>query len=194
MAAPRRPRFGIRLQLLGLFGLLLLTGATVLVLDEIERQHNQRALLELKDESLAGLRRIKAVSDAYGLDVVDTTFRVRNYLISWEEGAQVLANARLRIREHWSELERLPLTAEQETLFAQVRHARPDLQIVGFRGNVETRLRKLAEGGPRARQAHEVQVRQHEEPIGGATGQPALTRSRFLRRVRYQTFHSSKLI
>ena len=31
MAAPRRPRFGIRLQLLGLFGLLLLTGATVLV-------------------------------------------------------------------------------------------------------------------------------------------------------------------
>ena len=124
MAAPRRPRFGIRLQLLGLFGLLLLTGATVLALDEIERQQNQRALLELKDESLAGLRRIKAVSDAYGLDVVDTTFRVRNYLISWEEGAQVLANARLRIREHWNELERLPLTAEQESLFAQVRHAR----------------------------------------------------------------------
>jgi hydroxymethylbilane synthase len=29
---------------------------------------------------------------------------------------------------------------------AQIRHARPDLQIVGFRGNVETRLRKLAEG------------------------------------------------
>ncbi len=29
---------------------------------------------------------------------------------------------------------------------AQVRHARPDLSIVGFRGNVETRLRKLGEG------------------------------------------------
>ncbi|HEY5831144.1 MAG TPA: hydroxymethylbilane synthase [Hyphomicrobiaceae bacterium] len=29
---------------------------------------------------------------------------------------------------------------------AQVRHARPDLQTVGMRGNVETRLRKLADG------------------------------------------------
>ncbi|MEY3011784.1 MAG: hypothetical protein RIT45_519 [Pseudomonadota bacterium] len=29
---------------------------------------------------------------------------------------------------------------------AQVRAARPDLQIVGFRGNVQTRMRKLAEG------------------------------------------------
>ena len=47
------------------------------------------------------LRRIKAVSDAYGLDVVDTTFRVRNYLISWEEGVQVVDSANLRIQEHW---------------------------------------------------------------------------------------------
>ena len=29
---------------------------------------------------------------------------------------------------------------------AQVRHMRPDLNVVGFRGNVETRLRKLADG------------------------------------------------
>ena len=94
------PTFGIRLQLLGLFGLLLLTGAGVLTLDEIERRQNQQALQQFKDESLAGLRRIKAVSDAYGLDIVDTTFRVRNDLISWEEGVQVVDNARLRIREH----------------------------------------------------------------------------------------------
>ncbi|PPR18187.1 MAG: Porphobilinogen deaminase, partial [Alphaproteobacteria bacterium MarineAlpha10_Bin3] len=29
---------------------------------------------------------------------------------------------------------------------AQIRHARPDLRVVSFRGNVETRLRKLDEG------------------------------------------------
>ena len=29
---------------------------------------------------------------------------------------------------------------------AQLRHIRPDLEIVGFRGNVQTRLRKLSEG------------------------------------------------
>ncbi len=58
------PKFGIRLQLLGLFGLLMFTGAAVLALDEYERQRSQQALVKLKDESLAGLRRIKAVSDA----------------------------------------------------------------------------------------------------------------------------------
>ena len=57
MPAPGRPRFGIRVQLLGLFGLLLLTGAAVLALDEYERQRNQQVLVELKDASLAGLRR-----------------------------------------------------------------------------------------------------------------------------------------
>ena len=108
MVRAGRRRFGIRLQLLGLFGLLLLTGAGVLTLDEIERRDNQAALAELKDQSLAGLRRIKAVSDAYGLDIVDTTFRVRNDLISWSEGVLIVDNARMRIREHWAALEAMP--------------------------------------------------------------------------------------
>src|SRR6187402_451625 len=116
------PKFGIRLQLLGLFGLLLLTGAGVLTLDEIERRQNQQALQLLKDESLAGLRRIKATSDAYGLDIVDTTFRVRNDLISWEEGVLVLDGARLRIREHWAALDRMARTKEQQALFEQITH------------------------------------------------------------------------
>ncbi|KFL36188.1 ATP-binding protein [Arenimonas donghaensis] len=124
MAATGRPRFGIRLQLLGLFGLLLLTGAAVLVLDEYERRQNQQALLALKDESLAGLRRIKAVSDAYGMEFVDTTFRVRNGLISWEEGLQVVDHARARIRDHWQALESMPLTGEQAQIFAQVQRSK----------------------------------------------------------------------
>ncbi len=118
------PTFGIRMQLLGLFGLLLFTGAAVLALDELERRENERTLLELKDESLAALRRTKAVSDAYGMDIVDTTFRVRNHLISWEEGVQVVDNARLRIREHWAAIEKMPLSAEQAEVFAQVGRAR----------------------------------------------------------------------
>src|SRR5688572_13998035 len=122
--SPGRRRFGIRVQLLGLFGLLLATGAGVLVLDEVERRRNQQALTELKDHSLASLRRIKAVSDAYGLDIVDTTFRVRNYLIGWEEGVLVVDNARMRIREHWAALERMRRTPEQEALFAQTAQVR----------------------------------------------------------------------
>ncbi|MBW8368093.1 MAG: PAS domain S-box protein, partial [Arenimonas sp.] len=118
------PKFGIRLQLLGLFGLLMFTGAAVLALDEFERQRSQQALEEIKDESLAGLRRMKAVSDAYGLDIVDSTFRVRNGLIAWEEGEQVVDNARLRIREHWIALDAMSHTAQQRVLFDQIARAR----------------------------------------------------------------------
>ena len=118
------PKFGIRLQLLGLFGLLMFTGAAVLALDEYERQRNQQSMRQLKDESLAGLRRIKAVSDAYGLDIVDSTFRVQNGLIAWEEGVQVVDNARLRIREHWKALDAMPHTKQQRTLFEQIARVR----------------------------------------------------------------------
>jgi PAS domain S-box-containing protein len=96
-----RSTLSIRLQLLGLFGLLLLTTTALLVLDEWERQRSQAAITALKDRSLTLLRRVKAVSDAYGLDVVDTTFRVRNYLIDWDEGVVVLDNAAIRIDQHW---------------------------------------------------------------------------------------------
>ena len=73
-------KFSIRKQLLGVFGLLVLAFAGLLLLDEWERQKNTTALEQLKNDSLSSLRRIKSVSDSYGMDIVDTTFRVRNSL------------------------------------------------------------------------------------------------------------------
>ena len=74
-------RFSIRHQLWGLFALFLLAGTSVLVIDEIEQQRARRTLQTLQDDALLGLRLIKTISDGYGLDVVDTTFRVRNDLV-----------------------------------------------------------------------------------------------------------------
>jgi two-component system, NarL family, sensor histidine kinase EvgS len=116
--------FSIRKQLLGLFSLMVLAFAGLLLLDEWERQKNTAALEQLKDDSLSSLRRIKAVSDAYGLDVVDTTFRVRNYLISWEEGVQVLDSANLRIQEHWKALLQTQKNSEQTALMTQITQAK----------------------------------------------------------------------
>ena len=110
-------KLGIRHQLWALFGLFLLTGATVLVVDEVSQYQARQSLLALRGESLLGLREIKSVSDAYGLDVVDTTFRARNYLITWEEGEAVLDAARVRIDSSWASLARLPRTPEEETHF-----------------------------------------------------------------------------
>jgi two-component system sensor histidine kinase EvgS len=122
------PRFKIstRLQLIVLFGLLLVTGAAVLVLDEVSERRTRAALDTLNRESLAGLRRIKAVSDAYALDVVDTAFRVRNDLMGWEQGVSVVQTAQVRIQQHWTELQKLPRPPEQQALFAQIAQARVD--------------------------------------------------------------------
>jgi two-component system sensor histidine kinase EvgS len=123
--APGR-KFSIRLQLFALFGLLLFTGASVLLLDEISEYRTRAALDELNRESLAGLRRIKAVSDAYGLEIVDTAFRVRNDLMGWEQGVSVVENALTRIRQHWSQLQEMPRPPEQQALFVQIAQARAD--------------------------------------------------------------------
>jgi two-component system, NarL family, sensor histidine kinase EvgS len=119
-------KVSIRLQLLALFGLLLLTGASVLLLDEVSEYRTRAALDELNRESLAGLRRIKAVSDAYGMEIVDSAFRVRNHLMGWEQGVSVVDNALVRIRQHWAELQKMPRPPEQQALFAQIAQARVD--------------------------------------------------------------------
>ena len=117
-------KLSIRRQLLGLFGIVLIGAVVVQALDERERRLNADALEQLRDDSLISLRRIKAVSDAYGLDYVDTTFRVRNYLMSWEEGLQVLTAAEQRVDAHWRTLRQLPPNPEQRELIAQIETAK----------------------------------------------------------------------
>lgn len=117
-------KLSIRRQLLGLFGIVLIGAIVVQVLDERERRLNAGALEQLRDDSLVSMRRIKAVSDAYGLDYVDTTFRVRNYLMSWEEGLQVLAAAEQRVDAHWRTLRQSSPGKEQRQLIAQIETAK----------------------------------------------------------------------
>ena len=116
--------FTIRQQLWGLFGLLLLAGATVLIIDEIAQYNARASLTQMKDLSLQRLRHVKAVSDAYGLDVVDTTFRVRNNLIPWGQGVAILDRTRLSIDDHWKALEPMPRGPEEDALFREIKQAR----------------------------------------------------------------------
>ncbi|MEH6418388.1 ATP-binding protein [Pseudomonas sp. CGJS7] len=117
-------RYSVRRQLWGLFALFLFAGTSVLALDEFEQYRARRSLQTLRDDALAGLRLIKTVSDAYGLDVVDTTFRVRNNLVGWDEGLKRVDDAGRRIDVAWRQLQALPHSpreAEQLHAAAQAR-------------------------------------------------------------------------
>ncbi|MBS0194520.1 MAG: response regulator [Proteobacteria bacterium] len=119
-----RGRSAIRFQLLGLFGLLIVAGSAVLSLDEIERREHQQNLHTLADQTLVSLRLIQSVSDAYGLDDIGTVFRVRNYLIGWDDGLKAADVARRRIDTDWSALAQLPRTPDEAALLTDIGAAR----------------------------------------------------------------------
>ena len=119
-----RPAFGIRHQLWALFGLFLLTGATVLAIDEFAQQRSRASLEQMKDQSLQRMRLLNAVSEGYAAGVVDTTFKARNFLITWHEGMARVDAARGAIDSNWTRLETLPRTPEQRALFEQAGAAR----------------------------------------------------------------------
>jgi signal transduction histidine kinase/CheY-like chemotaxis protein/HPt (histidine-containing phosphotransfer) domain-containing protein len=121
---PLLSKLSIRHQLWALFGLFLLTGATVLVIDEIAQYRARASLLSLNNDSLQRLRLFKAVSDGYGLDIVDTTTRVRHGLMRWEDGVAAVDRARVNIDRNWQVLDRMPRTARQKALFDETTAAR----------------------------------------------------------------------
>ena len=122
---------GMRHQLWGLFGLLLLAGVTVLVIDEMLQSYTRTSLEQMRDNSLHRLRALKAVSDGYGLDVVDTTFRVRNGLMTWDKGVATIDAAQEKIDRSWDALQTMPRSPEQQVLFEQVRGARVRSRAAG---------------------------------------------------------------
>ena len=59
---PLHRRLRIRVQLQALFGLLLLTGLTVLVLDELNLRADIATFRSVQQQSLSGLRFAKSIS------------------------------------------------------------------------------------------------------------------------------------
>ncbi len=118
-------KLGIRHQLLGLFGLFLVTGALVLVLDEIGQFYARQSLVSMKDDVLSGIRRVRRLSDAYGHDLVNTTFRTRNHLIGWDAGLETLDRAQATTQAEWVALQQAELDPEGQALLDQAVQARP---------------------------------------------------------------------
>jgi PAS domain S-box-containing protein len=118
-------KFGIRHQLWGLFGLFLLTGVLVLVLDAVGQFQTQRSMAAMKDEVLAGMGRIRRLSDAYSLDVVDTTFKARNALVDWDDALATVDRAQATTDREWKALEASEFSGDDRALLVQALQARP---------------------------------------------------------------------
>jgi two-component system, NarL family, sensor histidine kinase EvgS len=139
--ATGKRRRSIRRRLIGWMLALLALLLAIVVLEEWNQRIHLDRMITLRDESLQRVQLIKSVSDAYGLDAVDTTFRVRNQLISWDSGVEVIDAAMAKIDRDWARLEGLPSTLSQRQVLSAIRDKKAvaDDSVRALRGILKKR-------------------------------------------------------
>ena len=96
----------------------------------IAMRHNAQSFTEIKNNAVAPLIDLKALSDAYAVFVVDASHKMRNGNFTWEEGATSLADAVKNIDRAWSALVRAELPPSVQEAFAQARERRAPAEQV----------------------------------------------------------------
>jgi signal transduction histidine kinase/CheY-like chemotaxis protein/HPt (histidine-containing phosphotransfer) domain-containing protein len=131
----------VRRQLSLLFGVLLVAGASVIVLDEVYQRGHEATLTRLYDNALGGQSEVKALTDAYGIDLIGVTFKVRNGLMTWEAGLQSLDADRARIAQAIAALHAEGLSGKQGELLVRIDQERPraDAAVARLQRLLETR-------------------------------------------------------
>lgn len=117
-------QWSIRSQLWALLGVFLVSGLGALILDEVEHRRTRQTLRHLQRDTLPALHLTRTVADAYGVDLIETTARVRNGSVDWEQGAARIDAAQRRAAQAWSRLQALPRSPEEETHWRDAAQAR----------------------------------------------------------------------
>jgi methyl-accepting chemotaxis protein len=73
--------------------------------------------------SIIPLGQLKAVSDLYGINVVDTAHKVRNGNVDWEHGLAAVTEARTGIASHWKSYTGSPMDTVEKRLADQTNAA-----------------------------------------------------------------------
>ncbi|MGN6729145.1 MAG: ATP-binding protein [Rhodanobacteraceae bacterium] len=131
----------VRRQLSLLFGVLLVAGASVIVLDEIYQRAHEATLTRLYDNALGGQSEVKALTDAYGIDIIGLTFKVRNGLMGWNAALQSLDADRARIAQAIAALHAEALPSRQHELLVRIdrERARADVAVAHLKSLLQAR-------------------------------------------------------
>lgn len=100
-AQVRRWSGSVRGRLMLAFGLMLALQLLVGGLGMRAADDGQERVVELNTEAVEHLRRLKIVSDAYAVYIVDASHKVRNGNFSWDEGIKSIEKARTEIEREW---------------------------------------------------------------------------------------------
>ena len=114
----------VRRQLLLLFGVMLVAAGCVLALDAIYQRNHEATLNGLYDNALGGQSQVKALTDAYGIDIIGVTFKVRNGLMTFDQGLAAVDEAQKRIGQAFDALEAESMPPRQHELLVAIRDER----------------------------------------------------------------------
>ena len=114
----------VRRQLSLLFGVMLLAAGSVLALDALYQHGHEATLNRLYDSALGGQSQVKALTDAYGIDVIGITFKVRNGLMTFAQGTAALDQAEQRIDQAFTALAAEAMPSRQRKLLASIEQER----------------------------------------------------------------------
>jgi signal transduction histidine kinase/DNA-binding NarL/FixJ family response regulator/HPt (histidine-containing phosphotransfer) domain-containing protein len=111
----------VRRQLLLLFGVMLVAAGCVLALDALYQRSHEATLTRLYDNALGGQTQVKALTDAYGINIIGITFKVRNGLMTFDEGLAAVDQARQRIQQALAALHaEMRMPPKQRALLADI--------------------------------------------------------------------------
>ncbi|WHZ19401.1 MAG: hypothetical protein OJF55_001550 [Rhodanobacteraceae bacterium] len=114
----------VRRQLVFLFGVMLVAAGCVLALDAAYQHDHEATLNRLYDNALGGQSNVKALTDAYGVTVVGATFKVRNGLLTFDDGLAAIDQAQHRTDQAFAALSGENMPPRQRELLARIRRER----------------------------------------------------------------------
>ncbi|HET6587260.1 MAG TPA: ATP-binding protein [Oleiagrimonas sp.] len=114
----------VRRQLLLLFCVMLAAAGSVLALDVVYQHRHETTLNQLYDNALGGQTAVKTLTDAYGITVIGVTFKVRNGLMSFEDGIARIDHARGQIDQAFAALHAEAMPPRQHDLLMAIDKAR----------------------------------------------------------------------
>jgi methyl-accepting chemotaxis protein len=91
----------IRATLFVALTLLALTAAVIAIFGAVGLQRTKEGMRTVYEDRVVPLRDLKEVSDMYAVNIVDTTHKVRNGNVGWEQGATSIGAARATIERSW---------------------------------------------------------------------------------------------
>jgi methyl-accepting chemotaxis protein len=119
----------VKTRLLGLVTFLSLVSIVVGIVGLQGMSKTVHGLQTVYDDRVVPLRDLKVIADMYAVNIVDTSHKVRNGNISWEEARKNVAEAEATIQSKWKAYKDTFLVEREKKLVAEIEPMMASTQI-----------------------------------------------------------------